>query len=86
MRRGDVDDAPPFALEHLRQRRADRVERRRQVDGDDRVPLIEREVVHRRGELNAGIVHQNVDPSEVASSPAPPWRRSSSGLLMSAAL
>ena len=41
VRRGDVDDAAPIALAHLRERRADRVKIRRQVDGDDGIPAVD---------------------------------------------
>ena len=47
VRRGDVDDAAPFALLHAGHRGADGVERRRQVDGDDRVPFLDREILDR---------------------------------------
>ncbi len=35
-----------------------------QVDGDDGVPVLGREVLHRRDMLDAGIVHQNVRAAE----------------------
>ncbi len=35
-----------------------------QVDGQDLVPLLDGEFLHRRDELDAGVVHQDVQPSE----------------------
>ncbi len=40
------------------------VERRREVDRDDRVPLLGRELLDRRDVLDAGIVDQDVDLAE----------------------
>jgi hypothetical protein len=61
---GDVDDAamPPRA--HAGQRGGDGVEIGGQVDGDDAVPLRRRELLHRADELDAGIVHQDVEPAQ----------------------
>ena len=50
---------------HLRHRRCDAVERRRQVDRQDCVPLGGRKLIHRRGELDAGIVHEDVEAPEL---------------------
>jgi hypothetical protein len=57
----DVDDAAPSVLDHGGQRKAGGVECRRHVDGDDRVPLSDREFLDRRDMLDAGIVHQDVE-------------------------
>ena len=83
VRRGDVDDAAPFALLHAGHRGADGVERRREVDRDDRVPFLDREILDIGDMLDAGIVHQDVDRAEAL------FRRLdhaaiSAGLLMSA--
>ena len=45
---------------------ADSVEGRGQVDGDDRVPFLDRELLDRRHVLDAGIVDENVDAAELA--------------------
>ena len=65
MRRRGVDDAAPLARLHAGHRGADGVERRRQVDGDDRVPLLDREFLDRRDVLDAGIVDQDVARAEL---------------------
>ena len=57
----DVDDPSPALLLHLGRRRRDAVERGRQIDIQDRIPLGGREFFHRRGELDAGIVEENVE-------------------------
>ena len=67
MRGGDVDDAPPFAALHLGHHGADGVERRGQVDGDDRVPLGDRESLDRLHVLDAGVVDEDVDLAERAA-------------------
>ena len=64
--RRDVDDAAPVALLHLRQHRLDRVEVRRQVDRDHRVPALVRKLLDRRGVLDAGVVDEDVDRAEFA--------------------
>ena len=63
--RGGVDDASPLLGLHAGRRRLDRVERGREVDGDDGVPLIGRKLLDRRDELDAGVVDQDVDGSEL---------------------
>ena len=65
VRGGDVDDPSPALLFHLRHRGGDAVERGRQIDRQDCVPLGGREFLHRRGELDAGIVDEDVEPSEL---------------------
>ena len=45
-------------------RGADGVKRRRQVDGDDLVPFLDRKILDRRDELDACVVHQNIDRAE----------------------
>ena len=54
----------PFCL-HRRHREAGGVEGRGQVDGDDRVPFLGREVLDRRDVLDAGIVDEDVGPAEL---------------------
>ena len=62
---GDVDDPAPVALQHLRQGRLGGVEGSREIDGDDGVPAVGREILHRRGVLYAGVVDEDVHPAEV---------------------
>ena len=64
--RGDVDDAAEALLLHVRQRGGGAVEHGRQVQRDDGVPLLDREVLDRRGVLDAGVVDQDVDAAELA--------------------
>jgi hypothetical protein len=64
--RGNVDDAAPAALAHARQHRLHDVEGRGQVDGEDRVPALDREVLDRAGVLDAGVVDHDVDRPERA--------------------
>ena len=61
MRRGDLDDAAEAALLHAGQRMADGVERGAEIDRQDLVPFLRREILDRRDELDAGIVDQHVD-------------------------
>ena len=63
--RSDVDDAAELVLAHRRQRRARGMERRRKIDGQDRVPLLDRKLLERRDVLDAGVVHQNIEAAEV---------------------
>ncbi len=64
MRRGRVDDAAPAALLHAGHGGANAMKRRRQIDRDDRVPFLDRKLLDRRDELDAGIVDENVDRAE----------------------
>ncbi|OAF10368.1 hypothetical protein AXW67_25875 [Bradyrhizobium neotropicale] len=48
-------------LLHLRHRRRDAVESGRQVDVQDCMPLGGRKFLHRRGELDAGIVYEDIE-------------------------
>ncbi len=66
MRRCGIDDAAPFARLHAGHGAADGVERGRQIDGDDHVPFLDRELLDRRHELDTGIVHQHVDAAQGA--------------------
>jgi hypothetical protein len=52
-------------LLHSRQGEADRVESRRQVERDDQVPAIDRELIDRRDMLHASIVDEDIDPAEI---------------------
>ncbi len=65
MRRGGADDPPPFLPPHPRHRVTDGVERRGQVERDDHVPLLDREILDRRDELHARIVDEDVDAAEI---------------------
>ena len=78
VRRGDVDDPAPALRAHQRQRRGGGVEGRGEVDRDDLVPLLGREVGDRRDVLDAGVVDQDVDAADRlggAWRPAPGSRR-----------
>jgi hypothetical protein len=59
------------------------VEGAAEVDGDDRVPAVGREVLHGRHVLDAGVVDQDVDAPNSASQ-ARTMASISAGLLMSA--
>src|SRR5256885_17068207 len=61
---GDVDDPSPTLLLHLRYRYRNTVERRRQIDSQNCIPLGNRELINRRGELDAGIVDEGVEAAE----------------------
>ena len=54
-----------------------------QVDRDDRVPALRRELLDRGGELDAGVVDEDVDPAEFGRR-VPISALIWSGLLMSA--
>ena len=43
---------------------ADRVKGRGQINGDDLVPFPDRKLLDQRDELDAGIVHEDVEQSE----------------------
>jgi len=64
VRRRDVDDAPPVLALHARHREPRGMERRRQVDGDDGVPALGREVFYVGHVLDAGIVDEDVHAAE----------------------
>src|SRR6478752_4930722 len=51
----NIDDAAPFAFLHAGQCGADRVERGGQVDRNDRVPFLDREILDVRDVLDAGV-------------------------------
>ena len=65
MRRRHVDDAAEALALHRRQRQPRGVEGGREVDREDRVPPVDREVVDRRHMLDAGVVDQQVDGAEL---------------------
>ena len=56
---------PQLRCLHLRQREPGRVEGRAEVDRDDRVPALDRELLDRRDVLDAGVVDEDVDAAEV---------------------
>ena len=60
----DIDDAPPTAALHVRQRLANRMEVGGEVDRDDRIPAIGRKIFDRRDVLDARVIDQNVDTAE----------------------
>ena len=65
MRGGNVDDAAPVPPEHLAQRGPDRQKGCRQIDGNDRIPAIQRKFLDRRGVLDTGVIHQDIDAAEL---------------------
>lgn len=73
MRGGDVDDAAEFARLHSGEDGLGRVERRREIDGDDGVPLLVRKIFDRGHMLDAGIVDEDVHRAD------PPLRRRDEG-------
>src|SRR3712207_7381286 len=54
--RADVDDPPPAAAVHVRQRAADQPERRLQHQPQDQREAVDRELVQRRHVLQPGVV------------------------------
>ena len=56
----------PAAL-HLRQHGARGVEGGREIDRQDGIPFLRRELLHRRDVLDAGVVHQDVHRTEAAA-------------------
>jgi hypothetical protein len=54
---------PHLFLEHRRERQPGGVKCRRQVDGEDQVPLFGREILQRGHMLDSGIVDQDIEPS-----------------------
>ena len=62
--RSDIDDPSPSPALHARQRRADHMEGAGEIDGNDGVPLVDGELVHRRHMLNARIVDDDVGGAE----------------------
>jgi len=69
VRRGDIDDAPPAVLFHIRHRKPAGMQCARQINGDNRIPLVDREFLDRVDVLNAGIVHQYIDTAEFGAGP-----------------
>jgi hypothetical protein len=65
MGRGDIDDAAPALRLHMRNGEARGVEGARQVDGDDRIPFLDRKFLDRRDELDARIVDEDIDAAEL---------------------
>jgi hypothetical protein len=66
MRGGDIDHPPPVLRFHRRQSEPYGMKRGRQVERDDRVPLVDREFVDRRDELDARVVDEDVDRTELS--------------------
>jgi hypothetical protein len=67
MGRGDVDDPAPALLLHRRNRQADGVKGAGEIDRQDRIPLLDRELLDRGNMLDAGIVDEDVDAAELAA-------------------
>ena len=85
MRRCGVDDAAPFARLHARHGSAASMERGGEVDGDDLVPFLDREILDRINMLNAGVVDQHIHRAERLLGVMEIMSAISAGLLMSAA-
>ena len=83
--RRNVDDPAPVPLEHLRQHRTSGQEYCGQVDRDHGIPALDREFVHWRNMLDARVVDEHVDASELARRMLD-QPRGSAGLERSAAL
>ena len=62
--RGNIDDAAVTPLEHLADEGARAEEDAAQVDIDDAVPILDREVLDQRLGKDAGVVDEDVDPAE----------------------
>ena len=58
---GGGDDPAPAARFHMRHGKTRRVERRRKVERDDRVPFLGREFLDRSNVLHPGVVDEDVD-------------------------
>jgi len=56
----------PALLLHRWKHQPGSVKGRAQVEGDDGVPLVDRELLHRRDVLDAGVVDEDVDRAEAA--------------------
>ena len=61
---GDVDHAPPAPGLHGWQGRAHGVEGAGEVDRDNAVPAVHWEILDVGGELDAGVVHQDIDRTQ----------------------
>src|SRR5690606_9943869 len=61
---GEVDDPPPARRLHMGQGVADAVDAGAEVDGDDPVPHVHRELIHRRHMLDTGVVDQDIHAPE----------------------
>ena len=62
--RGDVDDVAAALGDHLRDRALGDVEEPGEVDGGDRVVVVERVLGERLADVDPGVVDQGVDPAE----------------------
>jgi len=67
VRRGNIDDAPPFAVAHPGQSRLRRVESSRQIERDDLVPLISGKTLQGRDELHTSVIDQNINRTKSLS-------------------
>jgi hypothetical protein len=65
MGRGDVDDPAPPAAFHVGEHSPCGAEGGCEIDGDDRVPTLHRELADRRRVLDAGIVDEDVHATKV---------------------
>jgi hypothetical protein len=64
VRQGDVDYSAPASAFHPGQYAPTRMESGRQIRGDHSVPLLDREILQLRHELDARIVNQDINCSE----------------------
>src|ERR1700738_4349863 len=64
--RGDVDDAAEPPLQHVVEDRLDHVEGAREIDSEDRGPILDCHLAHGLVHRDAGIVDEKVDPAPIA--------------------
>ena len=64
MNRCHIDDAAPIGFLHGGEDSARGMKSARQVDGDDRIPTLNRKIFDARYVLNAGVVDQNIDAAK----------------------
>src|SRR4029077_3448877 len=62
--RGNIDDAAVAPLEHLADERARAEEDAAQVDVEDAVPILDRQILDERLGKDSGVVDEDVDPAE----------------------
>ena len=63
---GHIHDVPSISLEHSREDESAQLQSCRQIDGDDLINVIVREVLVVRSPLDARIVDQHIDGPEAS--------------------
>ena len=66
MHGGNINNPPPVALAHARQRQSAGVEDAGQIYRQNIVPLFHRELLHRRHMLDTGVINHNIDAAKFA--------------------